>query len=158
MATLPDALAALTLWGFTYKTNFAWLKLRADPLEPGAFFPIRCRHELVLIGTKGRVLAPAPGTQPPSVVEAQDGWAAFADPMRELMAVGLNVPPASGFRGAADGGWIHFRIADRNPAAGWLYFCNIRCWADALASDVGRMKGKLLIKHDPRDFVQATRA
>ena len=39
MATLPDALAALTLWGFTYKTNFAWLKLRADPLEPGAFSP-----------------------------------------------------------------------------------------------------------------------
>ena len=26
MATLPDALAALTLWGFTYKINFAWLK------------------------------------------------------------------------------------------------------------------------------------
>jgi N6-adenosine-specific RNA methylase IME4 len=39
MATLPDALAALTLWGVTYKTNFAWLKLRADPLEPGAFSP-----------------------------------------------------------------------------------------------------------------------
>ena len=28
MATLPDALAALTLWGFTYKTNFAWLNAR----------------------------------------------------------------------------------------------------------------------------------
>jgi hypothetical protein len=70
--------------------------------------------------------------------------------MRELMAVDLNVPPASGFRGAADGGWIHFQSADRNPVAGWLHLCNIRCWADALASDVGRVKGKLLIKYSVR--------
>lgn len=33
-----------------------------------------------------------------------------------------------------------------------VHFCNIRCWVDALVSDEGRVKGKLLIKYDPREL------
>lgn len=33
-----------------------------------------------------------------------------------------------------------------------IHFCNIRYWSDTLAADVGRTKGKLLVKYDPRDL------
>jgi N6-adenosine-specific RNA methylase IME4 len=65
---LPDALKVMSAWGFTYKSQFAWAKNRA-----GTGYWNRNRHELLLIGTKGNIPCPAPGTQWDSLVEAAVG-------------------------------------------------------------------------------------
>ena len=65
---LPDALKVMDAWGFTYKSQFAWAKNRA-----GTGYWNRNRHELLLVGTKGDVPCPAPGTQWDSLIEALVG-------------------------------------------------------------------------------------
>jgi N6-adenosine-specific RNA methylase IME4 len=62
---LPAALEVMQAWGFAYKTHLIWRK----PV-PGTGFWLRSWHELLLIGTRGRVPAPTPSTQPASVIEA----------------------------------------------------------------------------------------
>ena len=62
---LPDALASWSAWGFKYKSHCIWTK---DKIGTGYWF--RNKHELLLIGTKGSIPAPLPGTQAISVIDA----------------------------------------------------------------------------------------
>lgn len=55
---LPDALRVMAAWGFTYKSHACWLK---DVVGTGYWF--RNQHELLLVGTRGAIPAPAMGTQ-----------------------------------------------------------------------------------------------
>lgn len=67
-ATVPmleQALNVLRMWGFTYKTNFVWVKDKA-----GLGHWNRNRHEIVLVGTKGNIPAPDPSMRDDSVIEA----------------------------------------------------------------------------------------
>lgn len=62
-ALLPDGLRVLEAWGFTYKSNLVWHKVRKDggPDGRGVGFYFRNTTELVLFGTRGknaRTLAP----------------------------------------------------------------------------------------------------
>jgi hypothetical protein len=59
---LPEALEVMAAWGFTYRSHWVWGKNRA-----GTGYWGRNRHELLLIGTRGNVPAPAPGDQPESL-------------------------------------------------------------------------------------------
>lgn len=62
-ALLEEGLAVLKAWGFTYKTNIVWSKIRIDggPDGRGVGFYFRNVTELLLFGIKGklRTLAPA---------------------------------------------------------------------------------------------------
>ena len=62
---LPQALEVMAAWGFLYVTNFAWAKDKA-----GTGYWNRNQHELLLVGRKGNIPVPAPGTQWPSVINA----------------------------------------------------------------------------------------
>ena len=55
-ALLPEGLAVLQAWGFSYKTNFIWHKIRKDggPDGRGVGFYFRNVTELVLFGVKGK--------------------------------------------------------------------------------------------------------
>jgi N6-adenosine-specific RNA methylase IME4 len=55
-ALLPDGLAVMTAWGFTYKANIVWHKIRADGGSDGrgVGFYFRNVTELLLFGTRGR--------------------------------------------------------------------------------------------------------
>jgi N6-adenosine-specific RNA methylase IME4 len=62
-ALLPEGLAVMKAWGFEYKTNIVWHKVRKDggPDGRGVGFYFRNTTELVLFGTRGkdaRTLAP----------------------------------------------------------------------------------------------------
>jgi hypothetical protein len=62
-ALLPDGLAVMSAWGFTYKTNLVWQKVRKDGGSDGrgVGFYFRNVTELVLFGVRGknaRTLAP----------------------------------------------------------------------------------------------------
>jgi N6-adenosine-specific RNA methylase IME4 len=70
-ATAPMLLQAAELmaaWGFTYKTHVVWEK---DQIGTGYW--VRSVHELLLIGVRGNVPAPLPGTQIESIVPAPRG-------------------------------------------------------------------------------------
>lgn len=62
-ALLSDGLGVMKAWGFTYKTNIVWYKIRKDggPDRRGVGFYFRNVTELLLFGIKGnngRTLAP----------------------------------------------------------------------------------------------------
>lgn len=65
-ALLPDGLAVMDAWGFEYKTNFIWEKVRKDgqPDGRGVGFYFRNVTEMILFGIKknsapNRTLPPA---------------------------------------------------------------------------------------------------
>jgi len=63
-ALLPEGLAVLQAWGFQYKSNLVWHKIRKDggPDGRGVGFYFRNVTELILFGVRGknaRTLAPA---------------------------------------------------------------------------------------------------
>ena len=63
-ALLSEALQIMKAWGFTYKTNIVWYKIRKDggPDGRGVGFYFRNVTELLLFGVRGknaRTLAPA---------------------------------------------------------------------------------------------------
>jgi N6-adenosine-specific RNA methylase IME4 len=55
-ALLPDGLAVMQAWGFTYKSNLVWHKVRKDggPDGRGVGFYFRNVTELILFGVRGR--------------------------------------------------------------------------------------------------------
>lgn len=63
---LPDALRVMDAWGFEYKSHCVWTK---DKIGTGYWF--RNSHELLLVGTRGNVPAPAMGTQWASTIEGR---------------------------------------------------------------------------------------
>jgi N6-adenosine-specific RNA methylase IME4 len=50
---LPDALRVMQSWGYSYKSNFVWVKNRS-----GTGYYVLGQHELLLIGVKGDIGAP----------------------------------------------------------------------------------------------------
>jgi N6-adenosine-specific RNA methylase IME4 len=61
---LPHALVVMAAWGFDYRSNYVWAKDRV-----GTGYWNRNAHEHLLIGVKGDIPAPKPGTQRPSLIE-----------------------------------------------------------------------------------------
>jgi N6-adenosine-specific RNA methylase IME4/ParB-like chromosome segregation protein Spo0J len=105
-ATAPmllQALEVMSAWGFTYKTHLVWTKDRS-----GTGYWARNKHELMLIGVKGDIPAPAPGAQWDSVIEASVGAhsakpAVFAKMIEQLYPT---LPKIELFaRGKARPGW-----------------------------------------------------
>ena len=62
---LPDALHVMDYWDFEYKSHLIWVKNKI-----GTGYWNRNKHELLLIGRRGSIPAPSPGTQPPSTIAA----------------------------------------------------------------------------------------
>jgi N6-adenosine-specific RNA methylase IME4 len=65
---LGDAFATIEAWGFRYRSNFIWEK---DRISTGYWN--RNKHEQLLIGARGQIPCPAPGTQWDSLLEAPAG-------------------------------------------------------------------------------------
>ena len=65
---LAEALDVMAAWGFSYRTNMAWVKDRI-----GMGYYARAQHELLLIGKRGDLPMPDPAARPASVVTAPRG-------------------------------------------------------------------------------------
>jgi N6-adenosine-specific RNA methylase IME4 len=79
-ATVPMFIAAyevMSAWGFTYKSHVVWAKP-----DIGTGYWVREKHEILMIGTRGKVPAPAPGEQWLSVINAPRGKRHSAKPER----------------------------------------------------------------------------
>lgn len=69
-AFLLEGLQIMQVWGFTYKTNIVWYKIRKDggPDGRGVGFYFRNVTELVLFGIKGKMRTLAPGRSQVNVI------------------------------------------------------------------------------------------
>jgi N6-adenosine-specific RNA methylase IME4 len=69
-ALLEDGFSILKAWGFTYKTNLVWLKIRKDggPDGRGVGFYFRNVTELLLFGVRGKLRTLAPGRRQVNVI------------------------------------------------------------------------------------------
>uniref|UniRef100_A0A6M3J9P0 Putative methyltransferase n=1 Tax=viral metagenome TaxID=1070528 RepID=A0A6M3J9P0_9ZZZZ len=65
---LEESMKVLNAWGFTYRTSMVWVK---DKIGMGYW--ARQRHEIILIGVRGDMPAPAPDVRPDSVIESPRG-------------------------------------------------------------------------------------
>jgi N6-adenosine-specific RNA methylase IME4 len=69
-ALLPEGLKIMEAWGFKYKTNIVWYKIRKDggPDGRGVGFYFRNVTELLLFGIKGRMRTLDPGRTQTNIV------------------------------------------------------------------------------------------
>ena len=73
-ALLPDGLEVMRAWGFTYKSNIVWEKIRKDgnPDGRGVGFYFRNVTEILLFGVRGNnVRTLAPGRSQVNLIRAQ---------------------------------------------------------------------------------------
>ena len=73
-ALLPEGMAVMERWGFSYKTNFVWYKVRKDggPDRRGVGFYFRNVTELVLFGVRGKdVRTLEPGRTMPNLLSTR---------------------------------------------------------------------------------------
>lgn len=69
-ALLPEALTIMKAWGFSYKTNIVWYKVRKDggPDGRGVGFYFRNVTELLLFGVTGKLRTSKPGRTQPNII------------------------------------------------------------------------------------------
>jgi N6-adenosine-specific RNA methylase IME4 len=99
---LPDAMRVMEAWGFTYKSHCIWNKDRQ-----GTGYWFINKHELLLVGVKGQIPAPLPGSQFQSVIDAP-----VKDHSRKPLI----------FRGMIEGLFPNLpkiELFARTPAKGW---------------------------------------
>ncbi len=72
-ALIQEGLAVMKHWGFEYKTNIVWYKIRKDggPDGRGVGFYFRNVTELVLFGVRGRMRTLQPGRRQVNVVASR---------------------------------------------------------------------------------------
>jgi N6-adenosine-specific RNA methylase IME4 len=92
----------MAAWGFKYKSNAVWEKNCA-----GNGYWFRGRHELLLVGTRGKIPAPAPGDNWDSVIKVRKGrFAEKPDIVYELIeAYFPNLPKIELNARKARAGW-----------------------------------------------------
>lgn len=72
-AMLKEGLEVMKAWGFEYKTNIVWHKVRKDggPDGRGVGFYFRNTTELVLFGIRGRIRTFKPGRTQVNIIRSQ---------------------------------------------------------------------------------------
>jgi len=72
-ALIREGLEVMARWGFTYKTNLVWYKVRKDggPDGRGVGFYFRNVTELVLFGIRGSIRTLAPGRKQVNIIISQ---------------------------------------------------------------------------------------
>jgi N6-adenosine-specific RNA methylase IME4 len=72
-ALLAEGMQVMEAWGFTYKTNIVWFKIRKDggPDGRGVGFYFRNTTELVLFGVRGSFRTLSPGRRQVNVIRSR---------------------------------------------------------------------------------------
>ena len=72
-ALLPEGLEVMKAWGFEYKTNMIWHKIRKDggPDGRGVGFYFRNTTEIILFGIRGRIRTLSPGRSQVNIIKTR---------------------------------------------------------------------------------------
>jgi N6-adenosine-specific RNA methylase IME4 len=121
-ALLAEGLAVMRAWGFGYKTNIVWHKVRKDggPDGRGVGFYFRNTTELVLFGTRGRLRTLAAGRRQVNIIRTSKRE--HSRKPDELYAIIEACSPGP-----------YLELFARGRRAGWTQ------WGDQLADDAPPM-------------------
>jgi N6-adenosine-specific RNA methylase IME4 len=123
-ALILEGLEVMRRWGFTYKTNIIWYKVRKDsgPDRRGVGFYFRNVTEMVLFGVRGRLRTREAGRRQPNVVISQKrGHSRKPDQLYEIIE---RCSPAA-----------YLELFARHARAGWTQ------WGDEIAPERMRLVG-----------------
>lgn len=72
-ALIAEGLDVMKAWGFTYKTNLIWFKIRKDggPDGRGVGFYFRNVTEMILFGVKGKMRTLDPGRRQVNIIQSR---------------------------------------------------------------------------------------
>lgn len=72
-ALIPEGLEVMKAWGFNYKTNIVWHKIRKDggPDGRGVGFYFRNTTEIVLFGIRGKLRTLQPGRSQVNIIKSR---------------------------------------------------------------------------------------
>ena len=109
-ALLAEGLAVMNSWGFTYKTNLIWYKIRKDggPDRRGVGFYFRNVTEVILFGVRGkgaRTLTPG-RTQENIIVQRKREHSRKPDEQYEIIEGCSNGPYLEMFARGNRNGWF----------------------------------------------------
>ena len=136
-ALLPEGLEVMKAWGFQYKTNIIWEKVRKDggPDGRGVGFYFRNVTEMLLFGVKGaniRTLSPA-RTQVNLIRSQKREHSRKPDEMIKLIEACSPGPYLELFaRGERDGWTLWGNQANENYAPDWPTYSSTEAQAVAL--------------------------
>lgn len=75
-ALILEGLEVMKRWGFTYKTNIIWYKIRKDggPDGRGVGFYFRNVTEMILFGVRGNLRTLQPGRRQVNIIRTRKRW------------------------------------------------------------------------------------
>lgn len=120
-ALLAEGLEVMRAWGFTYKTNIVWYKVRKDggPDGRGVGFYFRNVTELLLFGVRGRLRTLQPGRTAVNIlIDRKREHSRKPDLIYNLIERCSPGPYLELFARTAREGWIQW--GDEAPAKGDL--------------------------------------
>jgi N6-adenosine-specific RNA methylase IME4 len=128
-ALLPEGLAVLSAWGFNYKSNIVWSKIRKDggPDGRGVGFYFRNVTELLLFGTRGKnVRTLQPGrTQVNMIATRKREHSRKPDEQYDLITACSPGPHLEMFARGARPGWaVWGNQADEQYTPSWPTYAN----------------------------------
>jgi len=135
-ALLPWGLRVIEAWGFTYKTNLVWYKVRKDggPDRRGVGFYYRNVTELLLFGTRGHLRTFKPARRIPNIIIS--GKREHSRKPDELYRLIERCSPSP-----------RLELFARHPRLGWTQ------WGDEIQSDGYRPKRLILPYQSARQLI-----
>jgi len=112
-ALLLEGLTVMQAWGFTYKTNLIWYKIRKDggPDGRGVGFYFRNVTEVLLFGTRGNIRTEPPGRSQVNIIASRKReHSRKPDETYELIEACSPGP--------------YLELFARHPRAGWVQWGN----------------------------------
>lgn len=140
-ALLPDGLTVMAAWGFTYKANIVWHKIRGDGGSDGrgVGFYFRNVTELLLFGTRGRKARTlAPGRRQVNLLATRKReHSRKPDEQYELIEACSPGPFLELFARGDRAGWTGWgNQADASYAPAWPTYAN-HSQVDRLVAETG---------------------
>lgn len=126
-ALLPEGLEVMRAWGFQYKSNLIWHKVRKDggPDGRGVGFYFRNTTEIVLFGIRGRMRTLAPGRSQVNILRTQKKeHSRKPDELYELIEKCSPGPYLEIFARGKRTGWDAFGNQAEDYNIGWETYAN----------------------------------
>lgn len=139
-ALISEGLRVMNRWGFTYKTNLVWYKVRKDggPDGRGVGFYFRNVTELVLFGVRGSMRTLAPGRREVNVLASRKRE--HSRKPDELYEIVERCSPGP-----------YLELFARHPRAGWAQ------WGNEIVESQAHLPIKARVAQLPLTLEQKTR-
>jgi N6-adenosine-specific RNA methylase IME4 len=139
-ALLQEGLEVMKAWGFTYKTNIIWHKIRKDggPDGRGVGFYFRNTTEMVLFGVKGHLRTFTPGRRQVNIIKTRKReHSRKPDELYQLIEACSPDPYLELFARGNRRKWIQWgnEVEDYKP--NWPTYANNSCSEKLVAAELG---------------------